>query len=441
LETANRLLGRRTEVLTSLYDIGLALTTSVDLADLADRICRHAHDLAGARRAILYYLPPGRTAVILAQRGWEASIVGEEVPARLLWDGARPSKKSEPAPFTGSPPGVPAALVNKAQAVLTTGLRVPLLAQNEIVGFMMVHAGRPSSQKSAFTPGETTLLQTFASQAALAIQRTGLIQSLREKVEELEAAQAELIRKERLDRELELARQMQQSLLPQKFPHFPGFAFAARSQPARVVGGDFYDIFRLDDHHFGLVIADVSDKGMPAALFMALTRSLILAEARREFSPRAVLLNVNRLLLELSEPKMFVTVFYGVVDARTGRLTYARAGHDWPFLLRPYTAPQRLEGAGTFVGFLDEDLFYVTEQSTILQPGDRLVLYSDGCSDALNPAGESLGPARWLALLADKAAEPAAAMCRSLFTELALFQHTAEQYDDITLLVVEVQRG
>ncbi len=137
---------------------------------------------------------------------------------------------------------------------------------------------------------------------------------------ELEEAQAELVEKERLERELELARGIQHSFLPREFPRLPGFECAARYRPARQVGGDFYDVVPLGDQRVGLVMADVSDKGMAAALFMALSRSLIRAESQRNPSPRSVLLSVNRLLLEMSQAGMFVTVFYGVLDVARGLL-------------------------------------------------------------------------------------------------------------------------
>jgi serine phosphatase RsbU (regulator of sigma subunit) len=151
------------------------------------------------------------------------------------------------------------------------GLSVPLVAQGEQVGRMIVQ----STQKQHFEPGETALLQTFAHQAAVALQRAGLIEQLTGKIEQLQAAQAGLAQKERLEREMELARQVQQSVLPTDYPAVPGFRFAAQNEPARRVGGDFYDIFALDDDHFGLAVADVSDKGMPAALYMTFNRSLL----------------------------------------------------------------------------------------------------------------------------------------------------------------------
>ncbi len=225
-------------------------------------------------------------------------------------------------------------------------------------------------------------------------------------------------------------------MLPRVFPTVPGYAFAARNQPARQVGGDFYDVFPLDAGRLGLVVADVSDKGMPAALYMALTRSLLLAEARRESSPRAVLNNVHRLLLELGEQDMFVTVFYGVVEAQ--QLVYARAGHDRPLLLREGKA-QSLGGEGMFLGFPDLDELNLSEEQVTLAPGDRLVLYTDGLTDALSPAEQPFGLRRLTALLQSQANLPPAKLCAVTFDHLAAYQGDAAQYDDMTMLVMEVK--
>ena len=253
----------------------------------------------------------------------------------------------------------------------------------------------------------------------------------------LEAAQAELAVKARMARELELARQVQESFLPKAFPDTPGYAFAAFSEPAREVGGDFYDVIDLDEGRVGLVIADVSDKGMAAALYMAVSRSLIRAEAARERSPRAVLANVNRSLLDLGEQGMFVTVFYATLDTQTGELVYARAGHDRPLLIRDGET-RELDGRGTLLGLFDEAAHSLTEQSVPLLPGDRLILYTDGLTDVIDEQGAMLGPdalsARLLARRTLSADELVAALARDLRT----YRGLAEQADDMTLLIVAV---
>lgn len=438
LEAANLVLQQRTEALISLQEIGHTLVTLADLDELAGRVGRHARDLCGADRAILYVLRPDGTAEILAASGWGADLLHRRLDALHvigacgLADDAAASG-AEPAPFAGLPPGVPADPSLKDNA-FKAGLRVPLIAQHEVVGLMIIH----TTQKPSFAPGEVAMLRAFANQAALALQRAGLIDVLRDNIAQLEAAQAELVKKERLERELELARQVQQKLLPHIFPLTPGYAFAARCEPARRVGGDFYDVISLDADRFGVVIADVSDKGLPAALFMALTRSLLLAEARRERSPRAVLTNVHRLLLELGQPDMFVTVFYGIVDIGARQLTYTRAGHDRPLLLRDGAA-QLLGGQGTFLGFLDASELRLGEEHIELRPGDRLVLYTDGLVDAVTAEGQLFGLSRLIALLQSCQGLSPDEVCTAVFAGLTAYQGAAEQYDDMTLLVVEVQ--
>jgi sigma-B regulation protein RsbU (phosphoserine phosphatase) len=226
-------------------------------------------------------------------------------------------------------------------------------------------------------------------------------------------------------------------VLPRIFPLVPGYTFAARNQPARQVGGDFYDVILLGAERVGVVIGDVSDKGMPAALYMALTRSLILAEARREPSPRIVLTNVHRLLQELGQPGLFVTLFYGVVDGPARRLTYARAGHDRPLLLRKDQVLP-LSGEGTFLGFPDLDELHLSEETLDLVSDDRLVLYTDGLTDVLAPDNKAFGRERLVTLLQAHRALPATELCAATFAALSAFQDTTEQYDDMTMLVVEV---
>jgi len=339
---------------------------------------------------------------------------------------------TQPVPFSGWPPGVTARSPDVEGAALRAGLRVPLVVQGRPVGAMIVH----STVLPSFPPGQVALLQTFASHAALAIQRAGLIEELRAKIVALEEAQHELAVKERMERELELARQVQQSFLPTEFPAVAGCRFAAHNEPARQVGGDFYDVIALGDGRVGLVIADVSDKGMPAALYMALSRSLIRAEAQRTGSPVEVLANVNRLLLDLGEPDMFVSVFYGVLAGRT--FTYGRAGHDRPLLLRGGAAHE-LGGSGTILGLLEDAAANLTEERLELEPGDRLILFTDGLTDIADPRGELFGPARFQGVLLMHAALPVDVLCQQVFADLNAYRGAAEQYDDMTLLAVALE--
>jgi len=433
LEAANQVLLKRTEVLISLQDTVQMLTSSSDLADLAARVCRRAREMCGAERAILYYLRQtgfsGLKAEVLAVSGWNIEFLHQQFDASLVQAANIPSRPTSlnVAATAGLPPSYKDEIPQYHAA-----LQVPLIAQNERIGLMFIHA----TQKRSFTPGETALLQTFANQAALAIQRAGLIEELRGKIAQLEAAQAELVGKERLERELELARQVQQNVLPKVFPTLPGFSFSALNQPARQVGGDYYDVVVLDKDHFGMIIADVSDKGMAAALYMALTRSLLLAEARRSTSPLSVLTNVNRLLLELGQSSQYVSVFYGVVNRRTQQLTYARAGHDRPLLVRQKKVLP-LGGSGMVLGIFAEDPFFLSEETLTLQSGDRLVLYTDGLTDTTSPEGYFYGLERLMDQLQASCNMLPADLCSSIFNDMKDYQASSEQFDDMTMLVME----
>jgi sigma-B regulation protein RsbU (phosphoserine phosphatase) len=265
-------------------------------------------------------------------------------------------------------------------------------------------------------------------------------QELENAYQELKEAQFELIEKERLERELELARELQQSILPKEFPHLPGLDFAARNSPARQLGGDFYDVIQLNNKRVGIVIADVADKGIVAALYMALARSLIRAEAKRNPSPRQVLLRVNKLLIEMSQADMFVTVFYGVLDMVKGAIVYARAGHDPPLLAHPGTSEvQFLQAKGTLLGSVQN--IELEEARVNFLPDDLLVLYTDGIVDANSPNGKFFTIERLLESISRHCSLDPHSLCDLLFEQVVSFQGEASQYDDMTLLVVKMYKG
>jgi len=255
---------------------------------------------------------------------------------------------------------------------------------------------------------------------------------------ELKEAQAALLEKERMEHELELARDLQQSILPHAFPELPRASCAARNRPARQVGGDFYDVVRLSGGRVGLVMADVSDKGLAAALYMALARSLIRAEARHHASPRQVLLSTHRLLLEMTEATMFVTVFYGVLDADQRSLRYARAGHNYPLLFSPSNGEcQELAAEGIVLGCVEE--VSLDEARVDLHGDDVLVLYTDGITDANSPSGEFFGTERLRETVCAAGGLTAQDMCDLVFERVDRFQRGAVQYDDMAVLVVRVE--
>ncbi len=427
LDGANRLLNQRTRELVSLEGIGQALVTWDDLRELGGRVLKSAMELSKADRGILYYVRSAEWGQILASRGWPAVQDEMGLARDLIYENL---SDREPLPYVATPPGL---TIPADSPPVRAGQAIPLVAHGIPAGLMVIQ----STRKAKFSPGETALLTTLAGYAATAMQRAGLIEQLRIKINALEEAQEELARRERLERELELARQVQLSMLPRTFPAAAGLTFAAAYAPARHVGGDFYDAIRLDNGRVAVIIADVADKGMAAALYMAQTRSLIQAVARHVQTPAAVLQDVNRLLLEVGEANMFVTVFYGVLDPRRGRLTYTRAGHDRPFLVRDGRL-EPLGGRGMALGLFEGDVFALSEETVEVRSGDRLVLYTDGLTDVLGPDDEMLGYQRWVEAVLRRAALPPAEMCRALFDDLAAYRQGVAQFDDMALVVVGI---
>ncbi|QYZ80232.1 stage II sporulation protein E [Methanofollis formosanus] len=236
--------------------------------------------------------------------------------------------------------------------------------------------------------------------------------------------------------ELKVAAEIQQTFLPRSIPTMLGFDLAAVSCPAREVGGDFYDAIRLQEGKTGLVIADVSGKSVPAAIYMALSRTIIRAMAARHPDVTLALEDANSMLLEESDTGMFVTLFYGVLDEETRTLTYANAGHNPPLLLRDGTDEFiSLPPTGVALGAM-EDMEYGTGEVTF-GVGDLLVLFTDGVTEAFSPEGEAFGNERLEETVRAARTLPAAAMIREIRDAVRAFAGEGPQDDDITVMVLK----
>lgn len=259
---------------------------------------------------------------------------------------------------------------------------------------------------------------------------------LRLAYEELRQAQAKLVESERLERELEIAATVQRSLLPKHLPQYDDYQFASYLQPARHVGGDFFDVIELDDKHVAVLLADVVDKSVHAALLMAVTRTLFRTESRRSLSPAAVASSVHRGMLDISEEaKMFLTAFYGVLHRPTGVLRYVLAGHERPMIFRPGKGVGVLAGKGRFLGMIDP--LHLDEYTTHLRHGDRLLVFSDGVTDAMNEQNEAFGHERLLASFGDNHALGRDALLSRIADEVSRWTESAAVFDDLTMLLVD----
>jgi len=253
--------------------------------------------------------------------------------------------------------------------------------------------------------------------------------------DELKAAQEQLIEKERLERELQVAADIQLSILPDELPVLDEFGFGARILPARQVGGDLYDIFLLKDNQVGVLIGDVADKGVPSAIFMARAHALIMAEADMGMTAGEVLQVVNRHITRLQKSTQFVTVLYGILDLKTHEFNYARAGHETPLLLHPDGTVERIpHSPGMALGLWDT--VTLDERTITLPPGSTLLLYTDGMTDCRNPRGESFGLDNIKTTLSGLSKVNAQQVCDNLLETLVKYQDGSKQDDDVTLVAI-----
>lgn len=255
----------------------------------------------------------------------------------------------------------------------------------------------------------------------------------------LKAAQAELLRRERLKRDLEIAATVHQSILPTSFPELPGFEFAAAARPAREIGGDLYDVVDMGQGQIGIVMADASGKSVQAAIYMAVVRALFLSHTNANLSPADTLHRIHNLLMKVSTgpADMFVTAFYARLDQTSGQMSYARGGHDRPVYFHAATGQLSLLNApGRFLGLLPG--FTVEEECLAMHPGDMLICYSDGVTDAVRAAdGEMYGLERFKNIVIQHGHGPAQALVDHIVEDIDNFRNGADQPDDLTLLVAK----
>lgn len=294
----------------------------------------------------------------------------------------------------------------------------PLWARGELFGALAVeHTGELGRRLN--------ILNGIAHQLSMAM--------------ESETLAHEVAQQQRLEREMELGRDIQATFLPRDLPQPPGWETAAAYQSARLVGGDFYDFIGLKTNdsveRWGIAIADVSDKGVPAALFMALSRTLLRSAALHRSSPGATLTRVNEMILADARSPQFVTVFYTIWEPGTGRLVFANAGHNPPVLMRANGEAQLLKLKGVVLAVFAE--YYYHQAEVVMQPGDSLLLYSDGLTDALNANGEEFGLPRIIETLHAARAQSAGNILSALEAAVQHHVRDVEPFDDLTMVVIK----
>jgi serine phosphatase RsbU (regulator of sigma subunit) len=303
-------------------------------------------------------------------------------------------------------------------------LVVPLVSQGDLIGLLNLG---PRLSQQEYSADDRKLLSDLATQTAPAVRVAQLVREQQREAQE----------RERIEQELRVARLIQQTLLPKTLPELPGYDVAAYYQPAREVGGDFYDFLELEDGRLGLVVGDVTDKGVPAALVMATTRTLLRAAAQRLFSPGEVLRRANDALVTDIPPNMFITCLYAILDLESGRLVYANAGHDLPYRRKAgrREGAEELRATGMPLGLMPGMSY--EEKEIVLEAGESVLFYSDGLVEAHDPQREMFGFPRLQGLVGTHRSG-GSALIGFLLTELSRFTGEEwDQEDDITLVTLE----
>jgi len=428
-----------------LHDLGEAFTEEIDREHLLRIIITCARKVTGAKGAAIYLWDADREKLI-------AAIVNGIFPPVLKVDNvvadqlaARPEDleaflRLEPIPATSN-----TAIAEVAQTGVgifaeraelderfpwfrqkslqtETYLAVPLHYREEQLGVLAL-ANREDSK--SFTRSDFDLIKAVADQAAYSLQHAHIYTQLTEK--------------KKLDHEIEVAREIQRILLPDTAPSIEGFNCAALNIPAQQVSGDYFDFIEVDPNHLGVVVADVSGKGVPASIIMAMCRSVLRSKAPGNLSPASVLRQVNRLLYPDIQEDMFITMIYLIIN-KSGSLTLARAGHEAPLCCRDHFKHiETIEASGMALGIDAGDVFdeVIKDVTVELSPLDTVVIYTDGINEAIDDEGNEFGQERLNDVLREAGPQSVDFLVKTIVDRVQTFSSGHPQSDDITLAVVQ----
>jgi phosphoserine phosphatase RsbU/P len=388
--------------LEALYDVGLAIASTLDLDRLSEEVLMRAVSLLDARRGALYLLDGGcyRLDRTFGGDARASFLADDPAIARFL---------------AGDGPG-PDDLLPGARHLLA----VPIESDGRRRGLLLVGDKESRSGVGPFPDRDQRTLALFANQAAIAFENARL--------------HRQALEKERLEREMELAAEIQRQILPERVPALAGYDLAGWNRPARQVGGDYYDLAVTDGERLALALGDVSGKGMPAALMVStLNSALKLLRDRNDLGPD-LLAHLNRHIFESSASNKFITLIVAELAAASGRLAYVNAGHNPALLLRAGGGVERLEACGLPLGLLAASVYERREVE--LAPGDLVCFYSDGITECESATDEEYGEGRLIEFLADRRDEPLDQVIAGLDRETRDFSENRPQGDDQTVILL-----
>jgi sigma-B regulation protein RsbU (phosphoserine phosphatase) len=306
----------------------------------------------------------------------------------------------------------------EARVETQSGMVVPIISNERIIGVFSIE----SNKLDAYGEDDLELLDAFASLAAVSIERAREHQ--------------EILEKRKLEEELSIARRIQETFLPKKHPQMPGFDISGINIPSEKVGGDYYDFIPIIENQVGIAIGDVSGKGIPAALIMASFRASLIAEIRNNYAIRSIMFKVNNLLFESTESDIYVTAVYGVLDTKNRIFTFTNAGHNAPIFRHSDGRMEYLIEGGVALGTFENSKY--EERPSSLSPGDIIVLYTDGVTEAKNENEEEFGTRRLKQVINESHQLNASQIQNNIYQEVKDFTGNLPQADDLTMIVIKV---
>jgi serine phosphatase RsbU (regulator of sigma subunit) len=412
------------EELSSLYETSLDLTNQLAVSDVLDRIINRAKKLVRGKYGQFYQFDEERRLLVaIFPSNFPGGLTGLMEPGEGLsgrvFTTRKPLMIADYDKWEGRAKDTPTG-------IFTRTIGIPVEHRDEILGVLTL--SRDASEPP-FNAADLRLLSLFASQAAIALANA-------QQYEELQKLYAQVKEKEHLESELRIAHGMQATLLPKKLPRLKGWEMAAMWTAAQIISGDFYDVFSIPNGRLGIVIADVTGKGMQAALFMALCRTLTRTLSMDGRPPQAAITRVNDLILADSYSDLFVTLFYGVLEPKQGTFTYVNAGHNLPLWYQSKNKQiTPLRAKGVALGIMPR--IELQEKVIQMERGDIVLMYTDGITEANDASGNFFGEPRLHTRLAELSQETPKAILAKLQKEILDFSRGLPVSDDLTAVLLK----
>jgi sigma-B regulation protein RsbU (phosphoserine phosphatase) len=402
------------ETLNTLVEAVRRISGSLDLSQVLDTILDSLKRLINYSAAVVCVVDSGAIQN-LKSRGYPPDVIESLAPGQGIIGWVIEHGQGQIVPDVRED-----SRYVRARAETRSEIAAPMIrTDGRVIGAINLESDEPNS----YNEQDLKLLMMFASLAASAIQQTLLYQ--------------EVMRKRRAESELELARAVVESLLPRSYPAIEGFDIYGVTLPVREVGGDYFDFIDSISDRLGILVADVSGKGLAAALIMVSFRAYLRATVINEFAMRVVMARVNRLVYDTTAGERFITTFYGLIDPENKRLLYINAGHNPPLLLRRDGTKELLKDGGMPLGIFQSARY--SESVVNFQPGDLLVLYTDGVTEARDARGEAFGTERLESIVRANSAHSAEQISKAVMR--AVREHSSEiggPEDDLTISIIKV---